>query len=155
MAHNANDVLRSSRKLHSDLVAANRQIVKASAREVQLAIRDNLPGYRTGAGKFEGYAATGELRRAVSVTDPRKVRDGFHAEVFMKPGRSSVYAAIHEYGGVITAKRGEYLKFQIKGRWVQVRQVRIRQKRYWRSVTPSTVGVKIIRRGEEILRMVK
>lgn len=155
MSHNANEVLRSSRKLHSDLTAASLQVCKAAAREVQLAIRDNLPGYRTPAGKFEGYAATGALRRAVQVTPVRKVREGFHAEVFMAPDRTSVYASIHEYGGIIRAKNKPYLRFKVRGQWVRVKQVRIRQKKYWRSVTPSTVGVKIMRRGEEILRMVK
>ena len=42
MSHNANEVLRSSRKLHSDLVGGTLLSNKAAAREVQLAIR-NLP----------------------------------------------------------------------------------------------------------------
>lgn len=155
MSHNANDVLRSSRKLHSDLVAANAKVCKAAAREVQLAVRDNLPGHRTAAGKFEGYAATGALRRAVQVTPVRKTGQGYHAEVFMAPDRTKVYQSIHEYGGIIRAKNKPYLRFKVRGQWVRVKQVRIRQKKYWRSVTPSTAGVKIIRRGEEILRMVK
>lgn len=155
MTHNANEVLRSSRKLHNDLVAANGKVVQAAAREVQLAIRNNLPGYRTPAGKFEGYAATGALRRAVSVTAPRKTSQGYHAEVFMAPGKTSVYASIHEYGGVIRARRKKYLRFKVRGRWVQVREVRIRQKKYWRGVRPSDVSVKIMQRGEEILRMVR
>lgn len=155
MTHNANEVLRSSRKLHSDLTAANRNACKAAAREVQLAIRDNLPGYRTPAGKFEGYAATGALRRAVSVTEPRKTRQGYEAEVYMKPDQTSVYASIHEYGGIIRAKRAPYLKFKVRGQWVQVRQVRIRAKKFWRGVTPSSMAVKIRQRTEEMVRMVK
>ena len=155
MSHNANEVLRSSRKLHSDLTAANALVAKAAAREVQMAIRDNLPGYRTGAGKFEGYAATGALRRAVSVTAPRKTSQGYEAEVFMKPDRTSVYASIHEYGGIIRARTKPYLVFKVKGQWVRVKQVRIRQKRFWRGVTPSSVAVKIRQRTEEIVRRVK
>lgn len=155
MTHNANEVLRSSRKLHNDLVSANRNTVKAAAREVQLAIRDNLPGHRTPAGKFEGYAATGALRRAVSVTEPRKTRQGYEAEVYLKPDQTSVYASIHEYGGIIRAKRAPYLKFKVRGQWVQVRQVRIRAKKFWRGVTPSSMAVKIRQRTEEMVRMVK
>ena len=155
MSHNANEVLRSSRKLHSDLTAANALVAKAAAREVQMAIRDNLPGYRTSAGKFEGYAATGALRRAVSVTAPRKTSQGYEAEVFMKPDRTSVYASIHEYGGVIRARTKPYLVFRVKGQWVRVKQVRIRQKRFWRGVTPSNMAVKIRQRTEEIVRRVK
>ena len=152
---NADEVLRSSRKLHSDLTAANRNACKAAAREVQLAIRDNLPGHHTGAGKFEGYAATGALRRAVSTTEPRKTSRGYEAEVFMRPDETSVYASIHEYGGVIRARNKPYLVFKVKGQWVRVKQVRIRQKRFWRGVTPSNMAVKIRQRTEEMVRMVK
>jgi len=155
MSHNANEVLRSSRKLHSDLTAASMQSCKAAAREVQLAIRDNLPQYHTAAGKFEGYAATGALRRAVSVTAPRKTRDGYHAEVYMMPDKTQVYQSIHEYGGIIRARRKPYLVFQVRGQWVRVKQVRIRQKRYWRSVRPGDVAVKIRQRTEEIVSAIK
>lgn len=155
MAHNANEVLRSGRKLHSDLTAASLQSCKTAAREVQLAIRDNLPQHHTAAGKFEGYAATGALRRAVSVTAPRKTRQGYEAEVYMMPDRTKVYQSIHEYGGIIRARKAPYLVFKVKGRWVRVKQVRIRQKKYWRSVKPSDVAVIIRQRTEEIARTVK
>jgi hypothetical protein len=155
MSHNANEVLRSSRKLHSDLTAASMLACKAAAREVQLAIRNNLPGYHTAAGKFEGYAATGALRRAVSVTAPRKTRQGYEAEVYMMPDRTKPYQSIHEYGGIIRPKRAPYLVFKVKGQWVRTKQVRIRQKRYWRGVKPSDVAVKIRQRTEEIVRTIK
>lgn len=153
--HNANEVMRTSRKLHSDLTAASMQSCKAAAREVQLAIRDKLPGHHSPAGKFEGYAATGALRRAVSVTAPRKTRDGWQAEVFMMPDRTQKYQSIHEYGGIIRARRAPYLVFQVKGQWVRVKQVRIRQKRYWRGVQPSDVAVKIQQRTEELVKAIK
>jgi len=41
------------------------------------------------------------------------------------------------------------------GRWVKVRQVRIRQKKYFRSVKPGDVAVKIRQRTEEIVRTIK
>lgn len=155
VTHNANEVLRSSRKLHNDLTAVSMQACKAAAREVQLAIRDNLPQHHTSAGKFEGYAATGALRRAVSVTAPRKTREGWQAEVFMMPDKTQKYQSIHEYGGVIRARRAPYLVFNVKGRWVRVKQVRIRQKRYWRGVKPSDVAVKTRQRTEELVRTIK
>ena len=159
MTHNANEVLRSSRKLHSDLTGGTLKANQMAAREVQLAIRNNLPAYGTAAGKFKGYAATGALRRAVSVTAPRKTSAGYHSEVFMSPDKTRIYQSIHEYGGVIRAKPGNraggYLVFRIMGRWVKVRQVRIRQKKYFRSVRPSDVAVKIRQRTEEIVRTIK
>ena len=158
MSHNANEVLRSSRKLHNDLVGGTLLSNKAAAREVQLAIRAKLPAYRTPTGKFEGYAATGALRRAVSITAPRKTPNGYHSEVFMAPDKTKVYQSIHEYGGIIRAKPGNraggYLVFRIMGRWVKVKQVRIRQKKYWRSVRPSDVAIKIKQRTEEIVKAV-
>ncbi len=33
------------------------------------------------------------------------------------------YAAAQEYGAVIQARQGKYLKFQVQGRWVSVRRV--------------------------------
>ncbi len=155
VTHNANEVLRSSRKLHYDLTAVSMQSCKLAAREVQLAIRDKLPQYRTPAGKFEGYASTGALRRAVSVTVPRKTREGWQAEVYMMPDKTQKYQAIHEYGGIIRAKRAPYLVFNVKGRWVRVKQVRIRQKRYWRGVQPGDVAVKIRQRTEDLVRTIK
>lgn len=53
MTHNANEVLRSSRKLHSDLTGGTLKANQMAAREVQLAIRNNLPAYGTAAGKFK------------------------------------------------------------------------------------------------------
>lgn len=156
MKHNAPDVLRSSTRLHYDITAATAKSCKAAAREVQLGIRDKLPGYQTAAGKFEGYAATGALRRAVSVTDPRRIPGGHQAEVYLAPGQHMIYARIHEFGGIIRAKNPTgYLTFRVRGQWVRVRQVRIRQKKYWRGATTSVTGVRIISHINETFKAVK
>jgi len=156
MTHNAPEVLQSSKRLRDNITRASAQACKAAAREVQLAIRDKLPGYQTPAGKFEGYAATGALRRAVSVTDPRRTSDGHQAEVYLAPGRHMIYAGIHEFGGIIRAKNPSgYLTFRVRGQWVRVRQVRIRQKKYWRGATTSVAGVKIAASADKVMRSVK
>jgi phage gpG-like protein len=47
---------------------------------------------------------------------------------------SPVYAAIHEFGGKIKAKRKEWLVFQLpNGEWRKTKEVTIREKRYARS----------------------
>ena len=148
-------MLRSSRKLHSDLTAANRNACKPAAREVQLAIRDNCRDTTQARASSRATPHPGALRRAVSTTEPRKTSRGYEAEVFMRPDETSVYASIHEYGGVIRARNKPYLVFKVKGQWVRVKQVRIRQKRFWRGVTPSNMAVKIRQRTEEMVRMVK
>ena len=48
-SNKANEVLRSSRKLHSDLVGGTLKSNQMAARGVQRAIRDNLPGHRSAA----------------------------------------------------------------------------------------------------------
>jgi len=40
------------------------------------------------------------------------------------------YAAIHEFGGTITAKNADYLRFQIKGKWISVPSVTIPARPY-------------------------
>ncbi len=45
-----------------------------------------------------------------------------------------IYASIHETGGVIRPKKGEYLRFPIQGRWVTVKRVVIPKRPL---ITPS------------------
>lgn len=133
MTHNANEVLQSSRQLHRSLQAATMRGNDAAADELQAAIRSNIPSARgRRAGGFEGYAARGVMWSDVQRTRTRRVGLITVSEVYMRPGQSRVYQRIHEHGGVIRAKRpGGYLRFKVRGRWVQVRQVRIRAKRYF------------------------
>jgi hypothetical protein len=67
-----------------------------------------------------------------------------------------IYAGIHEFGGIIRAKNPSgYLTFRVRGQWVRVRQVRIRQKKYWRGATTSVAGVKIAASADKVMRSVK
>ena len=45
-------------------------------------------------------------------------------------GSNRVYAAIHQFGGTITAKDAPYLQFQINGQWVRVNKVEIPARPY-------------------------
>jgi len=54
-------------------------------------------------------------------------------------GTNVVYGAIHEYGGTIRAKRVQYLKFKISGRWVSAKQVIIPARPF---LTPIVEGKK-------------
>lgn len=49
-----------------------------------------------------------------------------------------VYARIQELGGTIKAKRAEYLKFRVGGRWVQVKEVEIPARPY---ISPAQARV--------------
>ena len=46
-------------------------------------------------------------------------------QVTGRVGNPVVYAAIHEFGGIIKAKPGKYLVFQINGQWIRTKQVKI------------------------------
>jgi phage gpG-like protein len=45
-------------------------------------------------------------------------------------GSPVVYAAIHEFGGVIRPKKAKFLSFQIDGKWIRTKQVTM-PKRPW------------------------
>ena len=51
-------------------------------------------------------------------------------------GSDSIYSAIHEFGGTITANASDYLKFKGKNGWVKVKSVTI-PRRPWMS--PSII----------------
>lgn len=136
MTHNANEVLRSSRQLHRNLQGITVKAVDAGTEELQAAIRSNIPRSRgQSAGRFAGYAASGALWSDVQKTAARRAGTVVTADVYMRPGRSRLYQRIHEHGGIIRARRKPYLVFKIGGRWVRVKQVRIRKKEYFSGAT--------------------
>ena len=75
---------------------------------------------------------TGLLRKRVVTTEPKKVGRGWTVRVWVRLiGRVALYARIHETGGVIRAKNGPYLHFNVQGRWVRVPSVTITRKQYF------------------------
>jgi len=57
-------------------------------------------------------------------------------------GSPVVYAAIHEYGGIIRPKNAKFLMFQINGTWIRTKQVTM-PKREWLSKSLKDVQGKI------------
>lgn len=136
MSHNADEVRKSARQLHRNLQGVTVKAVDAGADELQTTIRSNIPHSRgQSAGRFEGYAASGALWSDVQKTAAKRSGTIVTADVYMRPGRSRLYQRIHEHGGVIRAKNKPYLVFKVKGRWVRVKQVRIRKKEYFSGAT--------------------
>ncbi len=67
------------------------------------------------------HRRTGALRDSLSYS----VNNGT-ARIFS----NSPYAAIHEYGGIIRAKKSPYLHFKIGSNWVKVKEVRMPQRQF-------------------------
>jgi hypothetical protein len=99
------------------------------------AMRDNIRANiapKSAGGVFPGYAMTGQLRKSVEATTPKRTRGGWLVVVRIVPrGRVARYAEIHETGGIIRAKRAPYLHFKVQGQWVRIEEVEITRKLYF------------------------
>lgn len=69
---------------------------------------------------------------------------GIGNKVTGRVGSPVVYAAIHEYGGIIRPKNAKYLVFQIDGKWIRTKKVTM-PKREWLSKSLSDVHSQIER----------
>lgn len=69
---------------------------------------------------------SGEYRRSVAIVTPRRRNSGSF-DGGLKAGNGGVlYARLHEYGGVIRARRGPWLVFRTPdGKWHKKREVHI------------------------------
>ena len=107
-----------------------------STQQASIAVRDSVrrripPG--AVSGRFTGRSATGSLKQSITAGTPVKSGNRYIARVGVDPGASrlnQIKASVHEYGTVIRGK--PWLIFQIAGEWKKVRQVRIREKRFFR-----------------------
>ena len=85
------------------------------------------------------------LQRSVK-SDVRQTGDTVSGRI----GSPLVYAAIHEFGGIIKPKNAQFLVFQIDGQWIRTKQVTI-PKREWLSKSLEDVKGQIERLfGREI-----
>lgn len=85
--------------------------------------RDNIDTGRVGLNRRSG-------RLTNSLRVMRYVQPSSGGVGSVTIGSNTPYAAIHEEGGIIRPKRGQYLTFQVQGRWVRVKQVTIPARPY-------------------------
>jgi hypothetical protein len=132
--HNTPAVVRQTMRVEKHFALGSRKAANRAGRAIRDAIREQIPpGGNRAAGNFEGYAATGTLRRNIVATEPQpRPRAGdWTVTVGLRSGtKADVYARIHRDGGTIRAKNAPYLVFKVKGHWVRVKSVRIRKKNY-------------------------
>lgn len=114
---------------------------EAALSKLSDAVRQNALREAIDAGGFEleaeiktqidkqGLRDTGNLINSVQ-KKPAKVSDT-HAEV--EVGTNVIYAAVHEWGGVIKARAAKALRFKTKdGNWVTTKSVTIPARPYMR-----------------------
>lgn len=76
---------------------------------------------------------TGKLKASIKLASFVQFSPNAGATAVITAGNARTpYSSIHEYGGVIRPKSGQYLTFQVNGRWVSVREVRIPARPYLR-----------------------
>lgn len=134
VTHNTTVCQKRVKQVQKSFATGTRRAANRGGRHIRDSIRAQLPpGRNQPAGKFEGYAASGRLRRNVVATDPKqrqRAGDWITTVVVRSDSVTDKYARIHRDGGTIRAKNKPYLTFKVKGRWVRVKQVRIRRKNY-------------------------
>jgi hypothetical protein len=145
---NATQVLKSSKATKQQVTSAMHWANRKTAEDAQSYVRLHIPPPK-GKGAFPGYRATGALRRAVSVSGPMPIVGGVKSDVSMANDATRKYQRIHEFGGIIRARAGGWLRFPKppagaprsapiagnrafeKGGFVFAKAVRIRPKQYW------------------------
>jgi phage gpG-like protein len=78
---------------------------------------------------------TGHLRRSIQSGVQKKGND-----IQGYVGSNVKYAAIHEFGGVIKPKTGEYLYFMLDGQFKKVKQVVIPERSYLREGVEENIN---------------
>lgn len=100
-------------------LAARLPAVMADALEqaLQAGLAESQARLRGGGGPT---SRTGFLERSLAV-EVTAEGDGATGRLYS----TADYAAVHEYGATIQARRAKWLKFQVGGHWVQVQRVMI------------------------------
>jgi phage gpG-like protein len=129
-------------------------LTKDMARNLRSAMQKGLNYYRDRvvknitSGKYGIKTKSGRLRGSMETAI---TGTGLNLKGFV--GTNLIYAAIHEFGGVITAKRAPYLVFQVAGNWVRTKTVKIKRKEYMKRTLVAEKG-KILRiMAQELLRV--
>lgn len=115
--------LLSKKNLQRQPIKFKKGVVKGSKFSIELLEIEAKKGFsNTGL-----HVRSGDLRR--SITGQMKVQGD---KVIGVLGSDSIYAAIHEFGGVIATSGKQYLTFQGKYGWAKVSQVIIPKRPFLR-----------------------
>jgi phage gpG-like protein len=120
IGNNRQKILDFLKKFESDMPDIHRKILGRLAEEV---IKVSQMKYLNGA---PGNSSVLHSRGGTLSSSIRSWIQGLNAFV----GTSLIYAAIHEFGGVITPKNSPYLVFQVNGHWVKTKIVVMPKRAY-------------------------
>jgi phage gpG-like protein len=82
--------------------------------------------------KTEGFGAGGAKKLRVRTGRLWNTIKGRSKGLVGTLSADTEYARIHEVGGEIVARKAAYLRFQVSGKWVAVKRVRIPERPYLR-----------------------
>lgn len=131
-----------------ELRAAIDKIGDEFERELEAAVRSGALIVQNNAKSRAPYR-TGNLRRSIHMETTERSREHVQVEV----GTDLEYAAIHEFGGVITPKKAKALHFFIGAKAIFTRAVHMPARPYLRPALDENKA-KIITEVREALRAV-
>jgi len=122
-----------------DLKRGMEQTAKMLPGRIYEAVRDSCLKVETRAKTHHlaGHTLNARTHRLQQSVKSLITRSGL--TISGRVGSPVVYAAIHEFGGIIRPKKAKYLVFQIDGKWIRTKQVTM-PKREW--LTESINDVK-------------
>jgi phage gpG-like protein len=141
------DIASALQKLEHGLNRLQIEYIEGMTEDVRVQAKQNATRGRPGLYRRSGHLA--DNIRAESVTGRQFGDDAsitFGVDLGTVP-----YARIHELGGTIKPKSGGYLHFQINGRWIQARQVKIPKRPYLEPAAQQVTSVQSLRQRLELL----
>jgi phage gpG-like protein len=139
------DIQTVIQKLNSGLNALQTEFIYGLAEDARAKAKQNASRGRPGL-----YRRSGRLAEAIYGTPHSGSSFGDEGDVTLGVDLYDVpYAAIHERGGIIRP-HGKYLTFQIGGRWIRARQVRIPKRPYLEPAARDVTSVGSLRQRLEL-----
>jgi len=125
-----------------DLKRGMEQTAKMLPGRIYEAVRDSCLKVETRAKTYHlaGHTLRTGTHRLQQSVKTKVTRSG--STVSGRVGSPVVYAAIHEFGGIIKPKKAKYLVFQIDGTWIRTKKVTM-PKREWLSKSLKDVKPQI------------
>lgn len=116
-----------------DLRALVQKLQRVKAAELtrslgQAALKLVVEGFENESDPYEKPWEKPKGREGQALSDTGRLRNSWRVASTPKVVRlknATVYAAIHQFGGVIEPRRAKALRFKIGGRWITAKRVRI------------------------------